>query len=70
MLLWKENLAAQSQKYAVFAPMKTTIFARTMRLTGLFVLAFVVFHLAHFTLLIVNPGYASYHADLHGQRGT
>ena len=67
MLLWKENLAAHPQKYAVFAPMKTTIFARTMRLTGLFVLAFVVFHLAHFTLLLVNPGYASYHADLHGR---
>ena len=67
MLLWKENLAAHPQKYAVFAPMKTTIFARTMRLTGLFVLAFIVFHLAHFTLLIVNPGYASYHADLHGR---
>ena len=67
MLLWKENLAAHPQKYAVFAPMKTTIFARTMRLTGLFVLAFVVFHLAHFTLLIVNPGYANYHADLDGK---
>jgi succinate dehydrogenase / fumarate reductase, cytochrome b subunit len=67
MLLWKENLAAHPQKYAVFAPMETTIFARTMRLTGLFVLAFVVFHLAHFTLLIVDPGYAGYHTNLHGR---
>jgi succinate dehydrogenase / fumarate reductase, cytochrome b subunit len=67
MLLWKENLAAHPQKYAVFAPMETTIFARTMRLTGLFVLAFVVFHLAHFTLLVVDPGYAGYHANLHGR---
>ena len=66
MLLWKENLAAHPQKYAVFAPMKTTIFARTMRLTGLFLLAFIVFHLAHFTLLLVDPGYAGYHTDLHG----
>jgi succinate dehydrogenase / fumarate reductase cytochrome b subunit len=66
MLLWKENLAAHAQKYAVFAPMTTTIFARTMRLTGLFVLAFIVFHLAHFTLFLVNPGYAGYHTDLHG----
>lgn len=65
MLLWKENLAARPQKYAVFAPMKTTVFARTMRLTGLFVLAFVVFHLAHFTLLIVDPGYAGYHTTVH-----
>ncbi len=67
MLVWKENLAAHPQKYAVFAPMKTTIFARTMRLTGLFVLAFVVFHLAHFTLFLVNPGYAGFHTELHGQ---
>ena len=66
MLLWKENLAAHPQKYAVFAPIKTTVFARTMRLTGLILLAFIVFHLAHFTLLLVDPGYASYHTNLHG----
>ena len=70
MLVWKENLAAHPQKYAVFAPMKTTIFARTMRLTGLFVLAFVVFHLAHFTLFLVDPGYAGFHTDLHGNKCT
>ena len=63
MLVWKENMAAHPQKYAVFAPMTTTIFARTMRLTGLILLAFIVFHLAHFTLLLVDPGYANYHAD-------
>ena len=68
MLVWKENMAARPQKYAVFAPMETTIFARTMRLTGLFVLAFIVFHLAHFTLFLVNPGYAGFHTDLHGQQ--
>ena len=68
MLVWKENLAAHPQKYAVFAPMKTTIFARTMRLTGLVVLAFVAFHLAHFTLFLVNPAYAGFHTDLHGQQ--
>jgi len=38
-----------------------------MRLTGLILLAFIVFHLAHFTLLLVDPGYANYHADLHGR---
>lgn len=58
MLLWKENMAARPQKYAVNARMKTTLFARTMRLTGLFVLAFVVFHLAHFTWGVVQPSYA------------
>ena len=66
MLLWKENQAATPQKYAVKAPMKTTIFARTMRLTGLIVLAFVAFHLAHFTLWLVNPAFAGYQTLLNG----
>jgi succinate dehydrogenase / fumarate reductase, cytochrome b subunit len=66
MLVWKENAAAKPQKYAVFAPMKTSIFARTMRLTGLFVLAFVIFHLAQFTLLIVDPNYSTFHTRLNG----
>jgi succinate dehydrogenase / fumarate reductase, cytochrome b subunit len=38
-----------------------------MRLTGLILLAFIVFHLAHFTLLLVDPGYANYHTNLHGR---
>lgn len=66
MLLWKENAASTPQKYAVSAPMKTTVFSRTMRLSGLFVLAFIVFHLAHFTLLWVDPSFASYHTELNG----
>ncbi len=64
MLLWKENLAARPQKYAVFAPIKTTVAARTMRASGLILLAFIIFHLAHFTLLLVNPGYANLHAEV------
>ncbi len=66
MLVWKENQAARPQKYAVKATMKTTVFARTMRLTGLIVLAFVVFHLAHFTLWWVDPNYSTYHAVVDG----
>ena len=68
MLVWKENAAAKPQKYAVRATIQTTVFARTMRMTGLFVLAFVVFHLAHFTLLIVDPAYAGYHTELDGHQ--
>jgi len=68
MLVWKENLAARPQKYAVYVPVKTSVFARTMRLTGLIVLAFVIFHLAQFTLLIVNPSYATLHAELNGRQ--
>lgn len=67
MLLWKENHAATPQKYAVDAPMKRTVFARTMRLTGLIVLAFVAFHLAHFTLFLIHPSYAQLKTMLNGQ---
>lgn len=58
MLLWSENHAARPVKYVCSNPIKTTVFARTMRLSGLIVLAFVVFHLAHFTLGLVYPQYA------------
>jgi len=58
MLLWKENAAARPQKYAVAAPMKTTVFARTMRLSGLYVLAFIIFHLCHLTWGLVQPHHA------------
>lgn len=66
MLLWWENAKARPEKYAVKAAMKTTVFARTMRMSGLIIIAFVVFHLAHFTLLIVDPSYANLHTELHG----
>ena len=66
MLLWKENQAARPQKYAVSAPMKTTVFARTMRLSGLIVLAFIAFHLAHFTLHWVQPQNAVFETELNG----
>lgn len=66
MLLWKENQAARPQKYAVSAPMKTTVFARTMRLSGLIVLAFIAFHLAHFTLHFVQPQNAVFKSQLNG----
>lgn len=67
MLLWAENRKARPQKYAVSAPINTTVFARTMRLSGLIILAFVIFHLAHFTAHLVDPAYSTYTATLHGE---
>lgn len=55
MLLWAENRQARPNKYLYSNRIQSTIFARTMRLSGLIVLAFVIFHLAHFTLQIVQP---------------
>jgi len=66
MLLWKENHAARPQKYLAANPVGTTVFARTMRLSGLIVLAFVVFHLAHFTVRVVDPSYATMRTMLDG----
>lgn len=68
MLLWKENQAARPKKYIASDPIQTTVFARTMRLSGLCVLAFIVFHLAHFTLCIVNPSFKSLHTSLDGHQ--
>lgn len=68
MLLWKENQAARPKKYIASDPVQTTVFARTMRLSGLCVLAFIVFHLAHFTLCIVDPSFKTLHTTLDGHQ--
>jgi succinate dehydrogenase / fumarate reductase cytochrome b subunit len=67
MLLWKENHAARPQKYIASNPVGTTIFARTMRLSGLIVLAFVIFHLAHFTVRVVDPSFQTMTTTLDGR---
>jgi len=66
MLLWKENHAARPKKYLASDPIKTTIFARTMRLTGLIVFAFIIFHLAHFTVRVVDPSFQHMETTLDG----
>ena len=60
MLLWRENKQAHSQKYAVKQKLETTVYARSMRLSGLVVLSFVLFHLAQFTWKCVNPEYEAW----------
>lgn len=55
LLIIDNHKAAGPKKYAVKNPMGSTIFVRTMKYTGLIVFAFVVFHLAHFTLGWVQP---------------
>ncbi len=55
--LARANAAARPHKYAVFKTRATSVFARSMTLTGLVVLAFIIYHLAHFTLGWVQPDY-------------
>ncbi len=66
MLLWKENQAARPKKYIASDPIQTSVFARTMRLSGLIVLAFIVFHLAHFTVRVIDPAFQNMEAMLDG----
>jgi len=51
-----ENRAATPQTYAVKKRLRTSFGAETMIYTGLLLLAFVVYHLLHFTIHAVGPG--------------
>jgi len=60
-----ENRAARAQQYEVKELVKASLASRTMIWSGLIILAFVCFHLAHYTLLIVHPEFR----DLHDANG-
>lgn len=55
--LWSANKAARPVPYAVVAPSASTYASRTMIWSGIIVLAFVVYHLAHFTFGVVQPSH-------------
>ena len=50
-----ENRRARPQPYARFRPVETTLAARTMMATGILLLAFLIYHLLHFTFRVTNP---------------
>ncbi len=50
-----ENYAARPQAYAYERTLRATLASQHMMLTGLVLLAFIVYHLAHFTLGVVTP---------------
>jgi succinate dehydrogenase / fumarate reductase, cytochrome b subunit len=60
-----ENRAARATQYEVKEVVAATLASRTMIWSGLIIFAFVVFHLAHYTLLIVHPEYRDLH-DVNG----
>lgn len=53
-----ENRAARGTAYAVSNPVAATLPARSMALTGLMLLCFVLYHLAHFTWHFAHPEYS------------
>src|ERR1700751_1338163 len=62
--LAQENRVAKSTKYAVATYQRSTLASRTMLVTGLFVLCFVVYHILHFTLQVTHPQYRNLHDSL------
>ncbi|MBL4844878.1 MAG: succinate dehydrogenase cytochrome b subunit [Planctomycetes bacterium] len=55
------NRAARPLGYAYEATVEASWASRYMILTGLLVLAFVVLHLAHYTVGVFNPDYLTWH---------
>lgn len=51
------NRAARPVAYAVYKPVRSTLMSRTMAMTGLVLLAFIIYHLLHFTLGQIQPDY-------------
>lgn len=55
-----ENRAARPVGYGVDHTNRATLASRLMARTGLVVLAFLLFHLAHFTVRISHPGWSEH----------
>jgi succinate dehydrogenase / fumarate reductase cytochrome b subunit len=53
--LARENRRARPVRYGRFRLLNGSLFGRTMLLSGIAILAFVVFHLLHLTLRVVGP---------------
>lgn len=55
-----ENRAARPARYGVEHVNRATLASRVMARTGLVVLAFIVFHLAHYTVRVGNPSWSEH----------
>ena len=64
ILLVIENMQAREQQYEVKRVVKATLASRTMVVSGLVVLSFIIYHLAHYTLLVIHPEYRNLHDEL------
>jgi len=59
--------AARPASYKVRDPQVSTIASRTMRWGGFLLLAFIIFHLLHFTTRQVDPGHWAHRSDAAGR---
>lgn len=62
-----ENRRARPERYAVRAPQRSTLASRSMALSGLLVLSFVLYHLMHFTVRAQHPQWNEESYNLHGE---
>lgn len=51
----RENLQARPQPYGAYRPGSTTIAARTMMLSGIALLVYLIYHLLHFAFRVTHP---------------
>jgi succinate dehydrogenase / fumarate reductase, cytochrome b subunit len=56
-----ENRAARDHRYEVKKVVDASLASRTMIWSGGIIIAFVGFHLAHYTLMVVHPEYRNLH---------
>jgi succinate dehydrogenase / fumarate reductase, cytochrome b subunit len=63
-----ENKAARPVKYAYMKTKQASSASLYMIISGLTVLAFIVYHLLHFTLGVTNPNYLEYEYILNGEK--
>ena len=58
-----DNRRARPAAYVKKEPVKATFASRHMAMSGLIVLAFILYHLAHFTVRVADPRFALLKAD-------
>ena len=56
LALTAKNRSARATRYAVYRPVRSSWVGRSMALSGIIVLAFLIFHILHFTIGQVQPG--------------
>jgi succinate dehydrogenase / fumarate reductase cytochrome b subunit len=56
-----QNRAAKPKKYAVAGYQRSTRASRTMIVSGLIILCFIIFHLLHYTFQVIHPEFRELH---------
>lgn len=68
-VLTLENRRARPEGYRVKDNSDATFASRSMRWTGVILLAFIVYHILHYTALVIEPGFSEMQAPIAGVEG-